>query len=66
MEQEDNEERSETSLDVQAMMKLMLEENKRAEARRESEAKALEVSRQAEAKRAAADKLAEEERAEAR
>ena len=54
-EQEDTEEHSETSLDVQAMMRLMLEENKRAEARRESEAK-----------RAVADKLAEEKRAEAR
>ena len=79
--EEDNEERSEPSVDMQAVMKLILEGNekaearrladaleldKRAEARRVADAKALEVIRLAEIKRAAADKLGEEERAEAR
>ena len=64
--EEDNEEKSEPSIDMQAVMKLILEGNEKAEARRVADAKALEISRVAEAKRAAADKLAEEERAEAR
>ena len=79
--EEDDGEKSEHSSDMRAIVKLMMEENQKAEARRVEEAKALEAIRLAEVKaeaeraevkrlaevdRAAADKLAEEERAEAR
>ena len=63
---EDMEERSEASVDMQAIMKLMLEGNERAEARRVADAKDLEVSRLVEAERAEARLIAAEERAEAR
>ena len=53
--EEDTEEKSEASVDMQAMMRLILAGNAKAEA-----------SRIEEAKRAATEKLAEEERAEAR
>ena len=63
---EDMDERSEASVDMQAIMKLMLEGNEKADARRVADA--LEADRRAEARseKAAADKLAEEDRAEAR
>ena len=63
---EDMEERSEASVVMQAIMKLMLEGNERAEARRVADAKDLEVSRLAEAERAEARLIAAEDRAEAR
>ena len=63
---EDNEEKSETSIDMQAMLRLILEGNEKAEARRVADAKDLETSRLAEAERAEARLIAAEERAEAR
>ena len=63
---EDNEEKSETSIDMQAMLRLILEGNEKAEARRVADAQDLETSRLAEAERAEARLIAAEERAEAR
>ena len=64
--EEEESDKSESSSEMRAMMKLFLKENEKAEARRVADAKALEASRLAEEERAEARKIAAEERADAR